>query len=84
MTDPLKMALFPYLIIMSMLEAGIAISKMDTKKSTGCDGVSIRLVTFALPYAIDTLTLIYNLCYFPTIFKRAMVYSTPHNIDHFL
>ena len=32
---------------LSMLEVGIAITKMDDKKSTGCDGISVKLLKIA-------------------------------------
>ena len=53
------------------------VSKMDTKKSTGCDGISVKLLKIALPYIAETLTYISNLCIqknvFPTAFKSAKV-----------
>ena len=65
----------------SVFEVGISILKLDNKKSTGCDGISVKLLKIALPYIAETLTYIYNLCIqknvFPTAFKRAKVISTP-------
>ena len=46
----------------SVFEVGISISKMDNKKSAGCDGISVKLLKIALPYTAETLTYIYNLC----------------------
>ena len=65
----------------SVLEIGISVSKMDNKKSTGCDGISVKLQKIALPYIAETLTYIYNLDIqsnvFPTSFKRAKVIPLP-------
>ena len=65
----------------SVFEVGISISKLDNKKSTGCDGISVKLLKTALPYIAETLTYIYNLCIqknvFPTAFKRAKVIPLP-------
>ena len=65
----------------SVFEVGISILKLDNKKSTGWDGISVKLLKIALPYIAETLTYIYNLCIqknvFPTAFKRAKVISLP-------
>ena len=65
----------------SVFEVGISILKLDNKKSTGCDGISVKLLKIALPYIAETLTYIYNLCIqknvFPTAFKRAKVIPLP-------
>ena len=65
----------------SVFEVGISISKLDNKKSTGCDGISVKLLKIALPYIAETLTYMYNLCIqrnvFPTAFKRAKVIPLP-------
>ena len=65
----------------SVFEVGISISKMDHKKSTGCDGISVKLLNIALPYIAETRTFIYNLCIqwnvFPTAFKTAKVIPLP-------
>ena len=45
-----------------VLEVGIAISKIENKKSTGCDGISVKLLKIALPYTLGKLTFIYDLC----------------------
>ena len=39
----------------SVFEVGIFISKLDNKKSTGCDGISVKLLKNALPYIAETL-----------------------------
>ena len=65
----------------SVFEVGISISKLDNKKSTGCYGISVKLLKIALPYIAETLTYICNLCIqknvFPTAFKRAKVIPLP-------
>ena len=54
---------------------------MDNKKSTGCDGISVKLLKIALTYIAKTLAYKYNLCIqknvFPTAFKRAKVIPLP-------
>ena len=35
---------------------------MDNKKSTGRDGISVKLLKSALPYITETLTYVYSLC----------------------
>ena len=64
-----------------VFEVGISISTLDNKKSTGCDGISGKLLKIAFPYIGETLTYIYNLCIqknvFPTAFKRAEVIPLP-------
>ena len=65
----------------SVFKVGISISKLDNKKSTGCDGISVKLLKIALPYIAETLTYIYKLCIqknvFPTAFKKAKVIPLP-------
>ena len=48
-------------------------SKMDNKKSTGCDGISVKRLKSALPYIAETLTYIYNLCIQKNVFPTAKV-----------
>ena len=64
-----------------VLEVGIAISKIDNKKSTGCDGISVKLLKIALPCIVRTPTLMNNLCIqkniFPAIFKRVKIIPVP-------
>ena len=54
---------------------------MDNKKSTGCDGISVKLLKIALPYIAETLTYICSLCIeknvFPAAFKGAKVIPLP-------
>ena len=51
-----------------MLEVGIAISKTDNKKATGCDGIGVKLLKIALPYIVETITFVYNLCLQKNVF----------------
>ena len=44
-----------------VFETGISISKIDNKKSTRRDGISVKLLKIALPYIAEMLTYIYNL-----------------------
>ena len=43
----------------SVFETGIYISKMDNKKSTGCDGISVKFLKIALPCHYSWNTYIY-------------------------
>ena len=64
-----------------MLDVGIAISKMDDKNSTICDGISVKLLKIAFSGIFETLTFIITLRIqnniFLTIFKRAKVILLP-------
>ena len=42
----------------SASKVGIYISKLGNKKSTGCDGISVKLLKTALPHIAETLTYI--------------------------
>ena len=68
----------PYL---SVYETGKLISKLNSRKSVGLDTVSVQLLKLALPYIVEPLTYIYNLCIqhnsFPTNFKKAKVIPIP-------
>ena len=44
---------------------------MGNKKSTGRDGISVKLLKMALPFLAETLTYIYNFC----IEKNVVVFS---------
>jgi hypothetical protein len=62
-------------------EVGKHISKLDNKKSSGLDGISNYLLKLSLPYVVESLTYIFNLClennFFPTAFKMAKVIPLP-------
>ena len=52
-------------------------SKMDNKKSIGCDGISVKRLKIALPYIAETLTYIYNLCIQKNVCPTAKVIPLP-------
>ena len=54
----------------SVFEVGISILKLDNKKSTGCDGISVKLLKIALPYIAETLTYIYKLMHSKECFSN--------------
>ena len=62
----------PYL---SVSELGKYISRLKNKKSSGLDGISNQLLKLSLPYIIDSLTYVFNLCIeknvFPSELKKA-------------
>ena len=62
---------------MTVLDVGKFISTMANNKSTGRDNISPCLLKLALPYIVEPLTYIYNLCIkknvFPAILKKAKV-----------
>ena len=66
-------------------EVGKYVSKISNKKSTGTDGVSGYILKLSLPYTIETLTYIYNLCIqknvFPAQLKIAKVVPLPKTKD---
>ena len=49
----------PYL---SVSELGKYISRLENKKASGLDGISNQLLKLSLPYIIDSLTCVFNLC----------------------
>lgn len=65
----------------TVYEVGKFISKLKNKKSTGPDAINVFLLKAALPYIIEPLTYIYNLCIrhsvFPDAFKKAKVVPIP-------
>ena len=46
----------------SVSELGKYISRLENKKSSGLDGISNQLLKLSLPYMIDSLTCVFNLC----------------------
>ena len=72
----------PYI---SIPELGKYVSKLDNKKSSGPDGISNHLLKLSLPYIIDSLTYIFNLCikknHYPSEFKKAKVIPLPKTRD---
>ena len=72
----------PYL---SVSELGKYISRLENKKSSGLDGISNQLQKLSLPYTIDSLTYVLNLCIeknvFPSELKKAKVVPLPKSTD---
>ena len=73
----------PYL---SVLELDKYMSRLENKKkSSGLDGISNQLLKLSLPYIIDSLTCVFNLCIekniFPSELKKAKVVPLPKSTD---
>ena len=72
----------PYL---SVSELGKYISRLENKISSGLDGISNQLLKLSLPYIIDSLTYVFNLCIeknvFPSELKKAKVVPLPKSTD---
>ena len=66
-------------------EVGHLISNLKNKKSMGPDNLNASVLKLALPYTIETLTYVYNLCIkehtFPTAFKTAKITPLPKSKD---
>lgn len=62
-------------------ELGRLISQLQNKKSSGPDEISNHLLKLSLPYTVDSLTYIFNLCIqrntFPQALKKAKVIPLP-------
>ena len=71
--------------LLSVCEVGKLITGLKSKKSMGTDDVPAHLLKLALPYTVEPLTCIYNLCIpksvFPKMFKTAKVVPLPKNTD---
>ena len=63
--------------LLAVHEVGKLITSLNNKNSFGCDGISNKLLKLALPYIVDSLTYIFNLCIdkntFPSQLKNAKV-----------
>ena len=71
----------PYL---SISELGKYISRLENKKSSGLGGISNQLLKLSLPYIIDSLTYVFNLCIEkknPSDLKKAKVIPLPKSTD---
>ena len=70
---------------MAVHEVGKYITELKNKKSTGLDTVNVLLLKTSLPYIVQPLTYIYNLCIkqsvFPQAFKTAKVIPLPKTTD---
>ena len=66
-------------------EVGAYINKLKTKKAMGPDNINSMMLKLALPYAVESLTYIYNLCIqqniFPSALKAAKVIPVPKTKD---
>ena len=66
---------------MSVFEVGKHLLSLSAKKSTGIDSISPFFIKISLPYIVESLTYIYNLCItsntFPDEWKRAKVVPIP-------
>ena len=68
----------------SVSEVGKYILRLENKKLCGLDGVGNQLLKLSLPYIIDSLAYVFNLCteknIFPSELKKAkMVQTNPTN-----
>lgn len=72
----------PYIAV---YEVGKFIESLDNKKSMGPDKIPVRLLKLSLPYIVEPLTFIYNLCIeqnvFPSTLKVAKVIPLPKSND---
>ena len=48
------------------------ISRLENKKSSGLDGISNQLLKLSLPYIIDSLTYVFNLCIEKKFFRLSL------------
>ena len=72
--------------LMTVAEVGRYISSAPKKPSTGLDSISNDLLKISLPYIVEPLTFIFNLCIssgkFPASLKQAKVIPIPKGQDH--
>ena len=70
---------------MTVLDVGKHISKLKNKKSSGLDGLNANTLQLSLPFTVETLTYIYNLCIdaniFPSALKKAKTIPLPKTSD---
>ena len=62
-------------------EVGKYVSSVGNKKTSGCDGISNTIIMLSLPYIVQRLTYVYNLCInhncFPPDLKTAKIVPLP-------
>ena len=67
--------------LLAVHEVGKLISQMTNKKSSGLDDISPKILKLALPYIVESLTYVFNLCLkentFPKKLKEAKVIPLP-------
>ena len=66
---------------MEIHEVAQIIMKLKSTNTSGLDTISNKILKLSLPYTVDSLTYIYNLCiqnsYFPCAFKSAKIVPIP-------
>ena len=66
-------------------EVGKYVSRVGSKNTCGCDESSNKIIMLSLPYIVQHLTYVYNLCInhycFPSDLKTAKVVSLPKAKD---
>ena len=71
--------------LMAVHEVGSLISSMKNKKSSGPDDISTQILKLSVPYTVESLTYIFNLCIknntFPSSLKTAKVIPLPKTKD---
>ena len=74
-----------HISLLNVYEVGRLITGVLNKKSKGTDYIPARLLKLALPYIVEPLTYIYNLCIqkstFPKMFKTGKEVPLPKNTD---
>lgn len=69
----------------TVYEVGKYISSIGRKGTSGCDGFSNTILMLSLPFIVQHLTYVYNLCLkqncFPSTFKTAKVIPLPKSKD---
>ena len=62
-------------------EVGKYVSSVGSKNTSGCDGISNKIIKLSLPYIVQNLAYLYNLCInhncFPSDLKTAKVVPIP-------
>ena len=67
------------------LSVCLSVSSVGSKNTSGCDGISNKIIKLSLPYSVQHLTYVYNLCInhscFPSDVKTAKVFPLPKAKD---
>ena len=71
--------------LLAIHEVGKLVSDLKNKKTMGPDGLTAYLLKLALPYIVEPLTYVYNICIkqntFPSLLKAAKVIPLPKSKD---
>ena len=71
--------------LLGVHEVGALLTNLKNKKSMGPDKISASLLKLTIPYVVEPLTYIYNMCIkhniMPTAFKTAQVFPLPKSKD---